>query len=101
MGRSGWPPNKSAAQTKHARAGRRLRRGSRTTVKEGVLSEQHQHSPIDIHTHYYPETFLKLAGQHAAACGVDYKVVPGKGPQFKNDYLVTTVSPRFVDLDAR
>lgn len=65
------------------------------------MSDQHKHSPIDIHAHYYPEAFLKLAGEHAAACGVDYRVVPGKGPQFKNDYLVTTVGPRFVDLDAR
>jgi len=60
------------------------------------------HSPIDIHAHYYPEAFLALVGEHAAAYGIEYRMVEGRGPQFKQGPLMTgPVGRKFVDLDAR
>jgi len=59
-------------------------------------------APIDIHAHYYPQAFLKLLADNAAAYGLEYRMVEGRGPQFKNGPLVTgPVGRKFVDLDAR
>ncbi len=57
---------------------------------------------IDIHAHYFPEEFLRLIGENAAAYGIEWKMVPGAGPQFKIGHLATgPVGKRFVDLDTR
>ena len=59
-------------------------------------------SPIDIHAHYYPEAYLKLLGEHAAAHGIEYRMVEGRGPQFKEGPLMTgPVGRKFIDLEAR
>lgn len=62
----------------------------------------HPAHAIDIHAHYYPRAFLDLIAANAAACGIEYREVEGKGPQFKIGYLATgPVGPRFTDDDAR
>jgi len=62
----------------------------------------HSHQPIDVHAHYFPQAFLDLIAKHGPAHGFDYKIVEGKGPQFKHGHVVTgPVGPKFVDLDAR
>jgi aminocarboxymuconate-semialdehyde decarboxylase len=67
-----------------------------------MSDHDHHHHAIDVHAHYYPETFLKLIGDHAAASGIEYRMVEGKGPQFKIGHLTTgPVQRKFVDLDAR
>jgi aminocarboxymuconate-semialdehyde decarboxylase len=56
---------------------------------------------IDIHTHYFPEPFLKLIGENAAAYGIEWKDTPN-GPQFLVGHVSTgPVGKRFVDLDTR
>ncbi|HEY6240074.1 MAG TPA: amidohydrolase family protein [Burkholderiales bacterium] len=64
----------------------------------------HSHKPraIDVHAHYFPQSFLDLIAKHGPAHGFEYKMVEGKGPQFKHGHLTTgPVGPNFVDLDAR
>jgi aminocarboxymuconate-semialdehyde decarboxylase len=61
----------------------------------------HTHA-IDIHAHYIPESFLKLVGDNAAAYGIEWQMVEGKGPQFRLGHLVTgPVGKNFIDLDTR
>ena len=60
------------------------------------------HAPIDVHAHYFPQDFLDLIAKRGPSHGFEYKMVEGKGPQFKHGHLVTgPVGPKFVDLDAR
>jgi aminocarboxymuconate-semialdehyde decarboxylase len=62
----------------------------------------HGHGAIDIHAHYLPQTFLDLVKEHAAPYGIEWKMVEGKGPQFKLGHLVTgPVGKKFVDIDTR
>ena len=62
----------------------------------------HAHHAIDVHTHYFPQAFLDLIEKHGPAHGFEYRMVDGKGPQFKHGHLTTgPVGPKFVDLDAR
>src|SRR5437899_11225581 len=63
---------------------------------------QHAHNAIDVHSHYFPQSFLDLIAKHGPSHGFEYKIVEGKGPQFKHGHLMTgPVGPKFVDLDAR
>ena len=58
--------------------------------------------PIDVHAHWYPQAWLDLVAKHGPACGVEWKDVEGKGPQFKVGHLSTgPAGPRYVDLGAR
>src|SRR6266568_4697148 len=60
------------------------------------------YAPIDVHAHYFPQSFLDLIAKHGPSHGFEYKIVDGKGPQFKHEHLLTgPVGPKFVDLDAR
>ena len=60
------------------------------------------YAPIDVHAHYFPQSFLDLIAKHGPSHGFEYKIVDGKGPQFKHGHLLTgPVGPKFVDLDAR
>ena len=59
-------------------------------------------APIDIHAHYFPQSFLDLIEKHGPAHGFEWKRVEGKGPQFKHGAVMTgPVGPKFVELDAR
>src|SRR5262245_7595634 len=70
----------------------------RAAVESAAMS----HRAIDVHSHYFPRSFLDLIEKHGPAHGFEYKTVEGKGPQFKHGHLVTgPVGPKFVDLDAR
>jgi aminocarboxymuconate-semialdehyde decarboxylase len=63
---------------------------------------QHAHHAIDVHSHYFPQSFLDLIEKHGPGHGFEYKNIEGKGPQFKHGHLVTgPVGPKFVDLGAR
>ncbi len=60
------------------------------------------YAAIDVHAHYFPQNFLDLIAKHGPSHGFEYKMVEGKGPQFKHGHLMTgPVGPKFVDLDAR
>jgi aminocarboxymuconate-semialdehyde decarboxylase len=62
----------------------------------------HPHHAIDVHAHYFPQAFLDLVERHGPAHGFEWKMVEGRGPQFKHGSLTTgPVGPKFVDLDAR
>ncbi len=62
----------------------------------------HTHAAIDIHAHYFPQSFLDLVEKHGPAHGFEWKMVEGKGPQFRHGHLTTgPVGAKFVDLDAR
>ena len=66
------------------------------------MSHEQAQLTIDVHTHYFPQPFLDLIAKHGAAHGFDYKMVEGKGPQFKRGYMTTgPVSRKFIDLDMR
>jgi len=66
------------------------------------MTKPHRHHPVDIHAHYYPQAFLDLIAEHAAARGFEYRMVEGKGPQFKIGHLLTgPVGSKFIDYDAR
>src|SRR5882672_3650567 len=63
---------------------------------------QHVHHAIDVHAHYFPQSFLDLIEKHSPSHGFEYKSVEGKKPQFKHGHLVTRpVGPTFIDLDTR
>ncbi len=60
------------------------------------------HAPVDIHAHYFPRSFLDLVEKHGPSHGFEWKMVEGKGPQFRHGAVQTgPVGPKFVDLDAR
>jgi len=62
----------------------------------------HPQHAIDVHAHYFPQAFLDLIEKHGPAYGFEYKVVEGKGAQFKHGHVMTgPVGPKFVDLEAR
>lgn len=62
----------------------------------------HPQHAIDVHAHYFPQAFLDLIEKHGPAHGFEYRIVEGKGPQFRHGHLMTgPVGPKFVDLDAR
>lgn len=62
----------------------------------------HSRHAVDIHAHYFPQAFLDLVEKHGPAHGFEWKMVEGKGPQFRHGALQTgPVGPKFVDLDAR
>lgn len=66
------------------------------------MSHETPQNTIDVHAHYFPQPFLDLIAKHGAAHGFDYKMVEGKGPQFKRGYMTTgPVSRKFIDLDMR
>lgn len=66
------------------------------------MPHDHPHSAIDVHAHYFPQTFLDLVEKHGPAHGFEYKMVEGKGPQFKHGHVTTgPVGAKFIDLDAR
>jgi aminocarboxymuconate-semialdehyde decarboxylase len=57
---------------------------------------------IDVHAHWYPRAWLDLVRDRGPGHGVEWREIPGKGPQFKVGYLATgPAGPLFVDLDAR
>jgi aminocarboxymuconate-semialdehyde decarboxylase len=63
---------------------------------------RHAHRAIDVHSHYFPQSFLDLIEKHGPSHGFEYGIVEGKGPQFKHGHLVTgPVGPKFIDLDTR
>jgi aminocarboxymuconate-semialdehyde decarboxylase len=66
------------------------------------MSESRERRAIDIHAHYFPQPFLDLIEKHGPAHGFEYKMVEGKGPQFKHGHVTTgPVGAKFVDLDVR
>ncbi len=66
------------------------------------MPHDHPHSAVDVHAHYFPQSFLDLVGKHGPAHGFEYKMVEGKGPQFKHGHVTTgPVGAKFVDLDVR
>src|SRR4029077_9973607 len=76
--------------------------GAVESAKKGSRMSQHAHHAIDVHSHYFPQSFLDLIEKHGPGHGFEYKIVDGKGPQFKHGHLVTgPVGPKFVDLDTR
>jgi aminocarboxymuconate-semialdehyde decarboxylase len=65
------------------------------------MAHVHHAGSIDIHAHYFPEAFLRLIGDSAAAYGIEWKMQDG-GPQFRIGHVTTgPVGKRFVDLDTR
>lgn len=62
----------------------------------------HPQHAIDVHAHYFPQAFLDVIEKHGPAHGFEYKMVEGKGPQFKHGHLTTgPVGPKFVNLETR
>ncbi len=53
------------------------------------MSHSHKPYAIDVHAHYFPQSFLDLIAKHGPAYGFEYKMVEGKGPQFKHGHLMT------------
>jgi len=71
-------------------------------MSEHTPSDAHRHNAIDVHAHYYPKAFLDLVAAQGPAHGVEWRMIEGKGPQFKIGHLMTgPVGPRFVDLETR
>jgi aminocarboxymuconate-semialdehyde decarboxylase len=65
------------------------------------MSISHAHGPIDVHAHWYPQSFLDLVSAHGAPFGVEWRDTD-RGPQFRIGHLTTgPVGLRFVDLDTR
>ena len=62
----------------------------------------HAHRPIDLHAHYLSPPVMKIFESVAPEYGIEWKVIEGKGPQFRTGHLVTgPVGKRFADLDTR
>jgi len=58
--------------------------------------------PVDVHAHWYPRAYLELVAAHGAPFGVEWREIPGQGPQFRIGHLVTgPVGPTFTELDVR
>src|SRR5947207_6753217 len=71
-------------------------------VQSSTGAAMSHHAPIDVHAHYFPQDFLDPIAKHGPGHGFEYRMVEGKGPQFKHGHLMTgPVGPKFVDLDAR
>jgi aminocarboxymuconate-semialdehyde decarboxylase len=58
---------------------------------------------VDIHAHYYPETYLRLMKEHGARHGVRYDETNPDGPvlHVEGDLPSGPAGAAFVDLDAR
>ncbi len=66
------------------------------------MAHSHAQSPIDIHAHFYPESYLKIIRDEGGPLGAETKMVEGKGPTLKvGDILTQPLERRFTDLDAR
>ncbi len=66
------------------------------------MAHSHAQSPIDIHAHFYPESYLKIIRDEGGPLGAEMKMVEGKGPTIKiGDILTQPLEPRFTDLDTR
>src|SRR5262249_6787359 len=59
----------------------------RTNYNRRKRNRMGQHHAIDVHSHYFPQSFLDLIEKHGPAHGFEYKIVEGKGPQFKHGHL--------------
>src|SRR6266480_433619 len=60
------------------------------------------YAPIDVHAHYFPQSFLDLIAKHGPSHGFEYKVVDGKGPQVSPGHRSAgPVGAMFVERDAR
>ena len=67
-----------------------------------TMAHDHAHRPIDLHAHYLSPPVLKILEACAPEYGIEWKVIEGKGPQFRTGHLVTgPVGKRFADLDTR
>ncbi|MEO7404537.1 MAG: amidohydrolase family protein [Burkholderiales bacterium] len=68
-----------------------------------MSDHHHRHSgPIDIHAHFYPESYLQIIRDHGAQFGAEAKVVEGKGTQLKvGEIVMQPLEPRFTQFDAR
>src|SRR3989304_7145817 len=65
-------------------------------------NHSNHHHAVDIHAHYFPQTFLDLTAANAGTYGFEHRMVEGKGPQFKIGHLATgPVGKKFIDLDTR
>lgn len=61
----------------------------------------HRHT-IDIHAHYYPESYLELMAQHGAAFDAGCDRSDARGPRMKvGKYSSIPLARRFIDLDER
>jgi aminocarboxymuconate-semialdehyde decarboxylase len=62
----------------------------------------HDHGPIDIHAHFYPEPLIAIWKAEGLRCGGEVGEVPGKGRVLKASGQQTApLVPRFTDLGAR
>ncbi|UCE31604.1 MAG: amidohydrolase family protein [Burkholderiales bacterium] len=62
----------------------------------------HAHAAIDVHAHWYPESWLRELSRRGPAHGLEWSDGDGRGPVFRYGHLSTgPAGPRFVDLDAR
>ncbi len=64
-------------------------------------SAENQRPIVDIHAHYFPETYLQLVKRHGAAFGAVYTETE-RGPTLEVGLLkVGPIAPCFIDLGAR
>ncbi len=66
------------------------------------MAHHHGAGPIDIHAHFYPESYLRIIRDEGGPLGAETKMVEGKGPILKiGDIVTQPLERRFIDLDAR
>ncbi|MFN0306229.1 MAG: amidohydrolase family protein [Burkholderiales bacterium] len=66
------------------------------------MAHDHVSGPIDIHAHFYPESYLRIIRNEGGRLGAESRMVDGKGPMLKvGDILTQPLERRFTDLDAR
>ncbi|MFQ5796729.1 MAG: amidohydrolase, partial [Candidatus Bipolaricaulia bacterium] len=57
---------------------------------------------IDIHAHYYPETYLKLIAEEGSRYGASFSTADERGPVIKVGPLQAgPLERKFIDLDLR
>ncbi|MFM9884873.1 MAG: amidohydrolase family protein [Burkholderiales bacterium] len=66
------------------------------------MAHNHVSGPIDIHAHYYPESYLRIIRNEGGPLGAESRMVDGKGPMLKvGEILTQPLERRFTDIDAR
>ena len=61
----------------------------------------HAHSSIDIHAHYYPESYIRLIEKYGSEFGATVDTSNPSKPVIKSAPTISALEDRFIHMEAR